>query len=110
MQQLHKDPNFKQKKKSKFAPTPEDVMAELDCPPYQDSMSLGSGFWDWVWEEIARERLRQREDSLYEIRRREREAARQARQEAREKRREERRRKREEERLRKRQQPQRDTL
>ena len=111
MQQVYKDPEFKNLKNSRFSPTPEDVLAELDCPPFQDSMSIGTGFWDWVWEEIALEKLRKKEDSIYEARKLEREEARQRRQEARQQRREERRRRKEEDRRRRQEEEaRRDTL
>ena len=98
MQQVYKDPKYKSWKRSRFEPASEDIRFALDCPPYQDSLSMGTGFWDWVWEEVARERMREREDSIYEERQRQRELDREIRQLERERRREKKRKKREEER------------
>lgn len=97
MQKVYKDPEFKDWKKSRFKPAPEDIREALDCLPYQDSLTMGDGFWDWVWEEIARERMRKQEDSLYEQKMQQKERERMKRQEDRRLRREERRRRRAEE-------------
>ncbi|MFK7972356.1 MAG: transglycosylase domain-containing protein [Bacteroidia bacterium] len=100
MQKIYKDPAFKDHKRAKFKPVSPDVQAALDCPPYQDTLSMGDGFWDWVWEEVARERMRREEDSLYEVRKIQRELERQQRQYDRQRRRDERKLRREEERRR----------
>lgn len=95
LQSVYKDPDFASWKKSRFPPLDEAYQVALDCPPFQDSLAFGDGFWDMFWEEVAREHLRIKEDSAREARLLEREQARQRREAEREKRREERRKRRE---------------